>query len=148
MSKKKKKFLKFLIVLVTLLMFCAFVFFMIDLRTKLDIEYSVLVADHIFELIDNGQCDRWHFSDEEDFLNYCTDEEIAEIVKNYFQFDSVMYISDEVVIFRLQEPIVFHWGYAVVRNNVSLPNEEIGKFQTAKFKPVNDRVYSFRWFSM
>lgn len=96
--------------MVTLSIFFMFVFFMIDLRIKLDIEYSVLVADHIFELIDNGQCDRWNFSDKEDFLNYCTDEEIAEIVKKYFQFDSVMYISDEVVIFRLQEPIVFHYG--------------------------------------
>lgn len=99
-------------------------------------------------MLDTGQCDRVVFTDEKDFLNYCTNKEIAEIVKYRFQFDSIIHISDEVVIFILEEPIIYYRGYAVVRNDASLPNEEIGKFQTATFKPINERVYSFRWFSM
>ena len=147
MIKKKKKQLVVIIVTMTLLFFIL-VLILDHFRKKSDLEYSVLVADHIFYLRDTEQCSRGHFSDEEDFLNYCKDEEIAEVVKYHFQFDFIIHISDEVVIFVLKEPFIYHRGYAVVRNDASLPNHETTDFQTATFEQINERVYLFKWLSL
>ena len=128
--------------------FLIVVFFLTHLRKKADLEYSVLVADHIFYLLDTGQCNRVHFSDEEDFLRYCKDDDIVKVVKYHFKFDFIIHISDNVVIFILNEPFIYHRGYAVIRSDASLPNHETTEFQTATFEQINERVYSFKWLSI
>lgn len=153
LDSKKKKSLKivlgFIGGIIIIALVVAFIVFALRFVKQKELEYSVRVADHIFYLRDTGECDRWHFSDEEDFLNYCTDEEVANIVSKYFHFDHILHVGDEVVIIILQEPVVNHCGYAIVRNDVELPNEETeDDYLTARFEKINERVYSFTWMSM
>lgn len=111
-------------------------------------EYYIAIADYIFYLLDVEGIDKSYLT-ERSFLTLCEDEYLCEILREEVDILHINICGDNVVVIRDDSGFVNFRGYAIVRNGVTVPNEDTReKFQSAEYEKITDRLYSFKWFNM
>lgn len=112
---------------------------------KTEQENFLIVADYIFDMIDDGEISVSDFFKEDNLKSISNNSKLIDILEKEINFYSLKIGSKDVVFFVTGGYLKNAEGYAVIRNGAE-PLEKypkIGYEDTIHYEKITDRIYSF-----
>lgn len=125
-----------------IILICIISFLFIQKKKK---ENFLIVADYIFELIDNGTISVFDFYDEVSLTSISNNPKLNEIIENDISFYNLKVGSKDVIFFVTGGHLKNAEGYVIVRNGAELAEKypEIGYKDIIYYKKIVDGMYLF-----